>query len=235
MGTQAASKRDVSPFNDEDSAASRLVKEEGLWYGLSSERTCLEGEELIRQGGSPHGVYVIARGHVKLSSIDQDGRELIVGLRSEGSMLGACAVILHRVYRISATAITECALRYLSAELFNRLLTDDVEFSRLVRLDQSRECYGLVTNIAQLGCASAVGRFEGLLRALISGMPLNEQRRGLRLELPLKHWEVAQLIAITPEHLSRIVRKMQQDGILEWKKSRITIFDPHRLQRQTNL
>jgi DNA-binding IscR family transcriptional regulator len=41
--------------------------------------------------------------------------------------------------------------------------------------------------------------------------------------------ELAEIVGISPEHLSRVVKKMQQEGVLKSTKGMLTIMDASRL------
>lgn len=205
--------------------ASAVADHKGVWNRFSSVRRHQPGEELFRQGSVPHGVYLISSGYVKVSSVNRDGRQLILGLRGVGSMLGVPALLLQEACPVSATAITYCESRYFAAELFVPLLKADSRFSWLIQLEQSRQARQFVSHILQLGFCSARRRLGELLWQLISANPFDEQQKAANLKLPLKQWEVAQLIAVTPEHLSRIAKQMQREGILQWTKGTVTVFD----------
>src|SRR3989442_786971 len=99
-----------------------IIDRLSTWRRFGSARRYVPGEEFFRQGALPNGVYCIASGYVKLSALDQDGRELIVGLREAGVILGVPAVILEEAYRVSATAITYCESQYIPTESFIPLL-----------------------------------------------------------------------------------------------------------------
>jgi DNA-binding HxlR family transcriptional regulator len=45
----------------------------------------------------------------------------------------------------------------------------------------------------------------------------------------LKHLEIAQLIAVTSEHLSRLLNQLEQDGLLRRRKGWVIIQDPRKL------
>src|SRR5262249_18635609 len=201
-----------------------------LWRRFGSARRHMSSEELFRQGGLPHGVYFIGSGYVKLSAVDQDGRELIVGLRGAGVVLGIPAVILQETYHVSATSITDCESHYMSTESFIPLLKADQRFSWFILREQSNQVYRQLTHILQLGFYSARKRLCELLWDLLSSTEAPQHQEGAYLQLPLKQWEVAQLIAVTPEHLNRIVKEMQQRGILQWTKGTVTVFDLKRLR-----
>ena len=205
------------------------------WGRFSSLQKHLAGQQLFQQGSVPHGVYFISSGYVKLNGVDRNGRQLIVGLRGEGSMLGASSVTLDEAYPVSAVAVTNCEARYFSSEVFVALLKADSCFSWLVQVEHSRHARQLFTQIARLGFCSARNCLGELLWQLISATSIEGHQKRFHLKLPLKQWEVAQLIAVTPEHLSRTVKQMQREGILQWEKGVVTIFDMKRLCESTNL
>ena len=222
-------------LNTTEGSSAPAIDNLSLWRRFGSDRRYTPGEELFRQGGAPHGVCCIGSGYVKLSAVDEDGRELIVGLRGAGVVLGVSAVILQESYRVSATAVTDCESSYISAGLFVPLLKADARFSWLIQREQSRHSSQLLSHIMQLGFRSARNRLGELLWQLISATSVSEHVREAHLSLPLKQWEVAQLIAVTPEHLNRLVKQMQQEGILRWTKDRITVFDFKRLREPSSL
>jgi len=58
-------------------------------------------------------------------------------------------------------------------------------------------------------------------------MQLKLSNNEMRLQMPLKHWEVAELIAVTPEHLSRVLRQMETEGILRREKGWLIFSTTH--------
>ena len=62
----------------------------------------------------------------------------------------------------------------------------------------------------------------------------NKSQKEIRLQLPLKKQEIAELIAVTPEYLSLVVKRMQQQGIIRWNKSWLVIYDFQSLWHMTD-
>jgi CRP-like cAMP-binding protein len=56
-----------------------------------------------------------------------------------------------------------------------------------------------------------------------------ESHTPIRLQSPLKHLEIAQLIAVTSEHLSRLLNQLEQDGLRRRRKGWVIIQDPRKL------
>jgi len=47
-----------------------------------------------------------------------------------------------------------------------------------------------------------------------------------RFQLPLKHWEAAQLLAITPTYLSRLLTELESEEIISRKNGWISVNKP---------
>ena len=187
------------------------------------------GLELFQQGLPAQDVYFINSGLVKLVYVDQSGRELILGLPSSSGLVGATSAILKQPHLMTASTLTRCHLRRLPSSVFLELLKTNALLSWQVHL---RHCYELqqaVIQLAQLECLSVQHRVERLLWQLISSMDLEEVQGEIRFDLPLKDWEIAELLAVTPEHLSRVLKRMGSEGMLRREKGRTVVVDRQRL------
>lgn len=186
---------------------------------------------LFEQGFAAGDVYFIEAGLVKLTAIGEAGQELIVGLRPAGRTLGACSVILKKAHPNSAVTLTRCELRRLPGEALLYFLRNDVVFSRYVHQENSREVYDHVAQLVGLGCLSARCRLERLLIEMVPRPGTGSPKEEIHLQLLVKHWEIAQLIAITPQHLSRVLKAMEADGVIRQEKGRIILIDLTKLGR----
>jgi CRP-like cAMP-binding protein len=140
-------------------------------------------------------------------------------------------VILNRSHACTAMTLSACHLRRVSAEAFLHLLNTNHEFDLYFHRMQSHELYEQITQLARLKCLSARDKLEQLLSELIPVLAPKADENKVRVKLPLKHREVAELIGVTPEHLSRVLREMQNEGLVSREKGWIKITDVRLLQR----
>lgn len=182
--------------------------------GLGTSHHCSAKIELFRQDSQVHDVFVLNRGLVKLIRVEEDGREMIVGLRSPDWILGAASAVSEGAHVVTAVSITDCYLRRISAKAFLEILRSDPQLSWRLHKMHSSEIREQFTRMSQLGNMSARHRLEHLLWQLTATLKDAGMVGYSSMNLPLKHWEIAQLIAVTPEHLSRLLKKMQQEGII---------------------
>lgn len=61
-----------------------------------------------------------------------------------------------------------------------------------------------------------------------------KQQKPIRLQLPLKRWELAQAIAVAPQYLIKLLRQLEQDGIIRRRKEWFIIADPEKLFHSTH-
>ena len=186
--------------------------------------------ELLRQGMLPEEVFCIRSGIVKLSRLELDGRGLIVDLRFAGRLLGAASVIIKEPHPVTAVTLTPCSLRCIPAGLFRQLVRAKPGLSWYLHQMQSREVFDHVERVAQLGCCHARHRLERLLCQLIEAHEQGLTDRETRFQLPLKHWEVAELIATTPPYLCQLFNELEAEGVLQRRKGWIVVPDPRRLR-----
>jgi len=232
MHTQAHRELATStPRRSEDSFASSTIKGWEALNRVAPAQAYTAGTELFRQGSAVQDVYFIDQGLVKLIRLEPDGREMIVGLRFPGWVIAAAAAIIQQSHLTTGITMCGCRLRRISSETFRDLLQRDAQFSWLVHRMHSHEVYDQVARLVQLGCASARHRLEQLLWQLIIALEPDGLKKETKLALPLKQWEIAELIAVTPAYLSRIYNELERAGVLRRRNGWLIIHDPQRLWR----
>jgi CRP-like cAMP-binding protein len=189
---------------------------------------------LFEQGSFAQEAYFINDGLVKLHRVISGGKEFIVDLRFAGWLLGVPSIIVKEPNPVAAITLTKCRLRRLPANTFLDLIKSNSDFAWYIHQVQSREVFNEIARIVQLGCFSAQQRLEQLLWQLISATEPESMYKQVQLQLLLKHWEISQLIAVTPQHLSRVFKDMQKQGMIRQEKGWIIVPDPQRLYHQAN-
>ena len=184
---------------------------------------------LFLQGDQSLEVFYLERGLVKLIHLDESGQELAIGMQSQGSLLGAASVILHEPYPFAAITITSCALSRIPADLFLHNVKTDEKFGWYLHEVHSREVHRHVSQLTAFKYLSARQRFERFLLQFLSSIQLHEQQTSIRIRLPLKRWEIAQLIGVRPEHLSRVLQQIKREGLLHEKDGYMIVSDVRKI------
>ena len=198
--------------------------------GLATSQNFAAGAVLFKQGAPSQHVFFLERGLVKISHMDASGQEMIISLMSaSGSIMGASCAVLDKHF-VTATVLAGSQLRQMPSVEFRNLLNRNPDMSWYIHQMHCRILSRLITQRSQMGVLSVRRRLEQLFWKLIDTMDLEKTGGTVRLELPLKYWEIAQLIVVTPEHLSRVVKSMEKEGLLRREKGgALTFPDPDKL------
>ncbi len=190
------------------------------------------GTVLLEQGAPIHDVYKLEQGLAKTIARDAEGREVIIGLCSTpGAYLGAACAISDLTL-VSAELVTDAQLRRISADTFCQALQHDAALSWAFHQTQSKLLWRFVNKLVQFGCHSVQERLEQLLWQLVQVVqPDVTDGKPVRITMPLKYWEIAELIAVSPEHLCRVIRSMESQGTLRRDKGRLVVLEPEKLSR----
>ena len=182
--------------------------------------------EIIRHDTPANAVYFIHRGLVKLTWMDQNGHEVIAGLRHQQWLIGAPSVLLGKTYSFTVTTLTDCALRCISAKNFIHLVKTHTEFSFQLTRILCQEIINHGNRLVILGCMSAKDRLKKLLYKFFGDMHKpSELRNRIKIQLPLNHKELAQIVAVTPEHLSRLLKELETQGVIKREKDGLILLD----------
>ena len=193
-------------------------------YGWSPPREYPALTEIMQQDKPARAVYFIESGLVKLSRVETSGREVIAGLRRRNWILGAPTVLLGKKYAFTSTALVDCKIRQISPERFLSLIETNREFSRHMLRMFSQEIYNYGKIFCNLGCLPAIDRLKRLLYdVMLEVSPPSVHKDQVELNFPLKHKELAQMIAVTPEHLSRLLKQLERDGIIKREKGLLVL------------
>ncbi len=179
-------------------------------HSLPAVRCVPAGAALIEQGLAVHNVYLIQSGLVKLVHLNASGRETTIGLRSEGWYAGSISVLLNAPSVYSARAVTPCKVARIAAADFVRCLMENVD---MLGHFVSALCFEVASQASmqvEVMSSSAEDRLDHFMRERKATHP---SRKTLDPLPALKQMEVAQLLAITPEHLSRLMHKKRDASL----------------------
>ena len=100
------------------------IQEEDI-EALNTNKGCSyykKGQILFSQDTTPHGLYVIYSGKVKVFQLAENGKEQILRMTKPGDIIGYRALISNDKYTASAETIEESYMCFLPKELFFGIL-----------------------------------------------------------------------------------------------------------------
>lgn len=181
---------------------------------------------LFRQGDAVRAVQVLVDGLVKLVHTGRGGRESIVGLGQSPSLLGSCAALLDEPHLVSCESLSPCQIQFIEVDEFRGLVRGDTEFAGQLQRQHARE----VTEQIEWNIRLALpprARFESLLRALQRQGHIAPWGNEFRLNPRIRRRDLAEMIHVCPEQLSRLLADAERQGMVarvkEWLIVRHTL------------
>jgi CRP-like cAMP-binding protein len=183
------------------------------------------GVELFQQDACPRDVYFVETGLAKLTRYEENGSEFILDIRFPGSLLGLEAAIRNKAHPFSAVTATSCKLTHLTAPRFLDLLSSEVKLGLVIQDTLCDEVLNQAARMSEIACLPARQRLEQLLWKVAEQVG-ETQTINFKVQLPLKHWEAAQLLAITPTYLSRLLAELESEEIISRTNGWIIVRKP---------
>ena len=183
------------------------------------------------QGEIIHNGCFICEGFVKISHVMPDGRRVIIALRKGGWVPGLASIVGKFPFPNTAETITKCKLRSFSSEQFRHLMETDAKFSSWAAKMLAGAFYGSTLKIIENSLLSGRERLERFLWDMAESTSHNGDQKNIKIQSVLKHWEIAQLLSLTPQHLARLSKEMEDEGIIERQKGWFILKDPGTLRR----
>jgi CRP/FNR family transcriptional regulator len=184
-----------------------------------------EGEHIFREGDPFGSIAAVRAGTVKTYVTDREGRETILGFFLPGELIGLNA-ISHDRYPCNAVALDSVALCRFSfpmmATLATRVPGIQQQLFRLLSEDIGKA--SLLT-----GDYSADERLAAFL-ATLSRRYAARGFSGTHFSLPMARTDIANYLRLAPETVSRVLRRMQDAGVITVERRELEVRDPAGLE-----
>jgi CRP-like cAMP-binding protein len=182
------------------------------------------GAVLCRQGDTSYHVLVLLSGHVRVTRLAADGREIVAGVRGPGDVLGELAAVDARPRMATVTALVDVATLTIPGPRFTVLCRSRPVIAWVllgVVADRLRESG---RQWAEFGGGHTTQRIAALLLELAVRQG---DQAGDTVEIPL--WqgqrELAAAAATSRESVARALRTLRERGLVSTRRGHVTIHD----------
>ncbi len=185
------------------------------------------GETLFRAGDPSTYLYVIREGQIKLTRSDVNGHEHLIGLVGPGYLLGFDA-IGNPMYGYSAKTLTPSVFCRIKHGDIMKVLAKNSKVSLNVLLAITEQLAQARTLIQVLGQKTALEKVAALLLNLLPHK--TDDKAGKTQKLHLSRNEMAEILGITVETVSRIMAQFKREAIIKAPRGSISIRKRKRLE-----
>lgn len=186
-----------------------------------------KGEIIFREGDRSDSLFVVNRGIIKLTKLEDNGKEHIVRLLFPGEFFGQFALLQEKPHYANAFAADATGVCRIHRS----------DFLDILRRDPDTAARFMTALSAQLEEADAWAAVLTLLEAdrRLAKMLLYFRRKAApdsrEFTLPVSKKELAGLIGTTPETLSRKLRQLSDTEVLTVSRRQLLIRDEAALRR----
>ena len=187
---------------------------------IAVKREFEKNEILFLENDESSGFFLIIDGTVKVFKNTSDGKEQTLAILKKGAMAGLVPVLENSPFHASAIAITKSSFLFFSKEEFINLITTDPKLFQNItavlsnRLKCSSNIITLLSN----------PKIDVRIASYIMGLA-RDQNNDKSVSLSISKKNIANLLGITPETLSRVFSKMTNSKIIEVDGNNIKIVD----------
>ncbi|MEO1220391.1 MAG: Crp/Fnr family transcriptional regulator [Pseudomonadota bacterium] len=209
-----------------DTAACAVLNEEerDALAAAGSTRTLKRGEMLFAAGDDEAACATLVSGALKVTAFDADGNEQILSLVHPSGFIGE---LFSPFAHHDVVALTESKLCTFARKDVERAIDDYPALARAL-LRRSQEDLLATRNLLELTAhASAEARLAALLHDFASAASDSSCHIADHFELPLTRGEIANMLGLTIETVSRKLGELEEMGAVVRKGKRgIDLADP---------
>jgi CRP/FNR family transcriptional regulator, dissimilatory nitrate respiration regulator len=167
-----------------------------------------EGATIFRQGDPVSALVIVLDGFVKVLRIASSGDETLIGISSNGQMVGEPPCNVNETCRVSAEAIGPTSVLKFPAARFARIMKESPLLCAAVVQDAKDKISALVGEIESLKAQTADERLASFILSLC---PPGEEQ--CRFRLPYDKRLIAAQLGVKQETLSRAFAKLRDYGV----------------------
>jgi len=194
---------------------------------VARKKVLQKGDYLYRQGDKFRGIFAIKAGTAKLLSLDFEGNEFITGYYLPGELLGFDG-LANEHHICSAVALETLTFCELAAEQIDTLCLEVPNlFRQLFR--HVGKTLTMETNHFMLSQRGAEDRVVSFLLDLSDRLS-SRGVSGLEIKLTLSRAEIGKYLGLTLETVSRILKSLEANGLVNVKAKSIQILDKDKLR-----
>jgi CRP/FNR family transcriptional regulator, dissimilatory nitrate respiration regulator len=212
----------------------------GLFQGLSRDlldelagsamlRNLAPGEVVLEQGAGSKTLHALLSGRVKMFKSAPDGKEQTLFLFGPGEAFCLWTLFQEGPFPGTLAALEESRVIVIPGRDLERIASGRPELLRhfvAVLSKRLGHATRLVEALSLKGTDQRLAAF--LLHQCSMGCPGPAAEV---LELCITQRELAKMLGTTPENLSRVIRRLEDDGLVQGMGRTIRILDRRRLER----
>ena len=197
------------------------------------ERHLRRSATLQRENDRADDLYILRKGMMMSSVLLDDGSRQILRFHFPGDML-AVSGIVYREAPETITALSDCVVCPFERRALGSLITDHPRLAALVMVYNQIERAALTDRLAALGRTSAKARVAAILIEMRNRMRMLDKGISDSFMLGLTQEEIGDATGLTAVHVNRMLRQLEEEGMIAREAGRVTFLNERALARAGN-
>jgi CRP/FNR family transcriptional regulator, cyclic AMP receptor protein len=188
------------------------------------------GSTLFNEGERSDRVVILLAGRVKVSYFTENGKEVVLAVRSSGDILGELSALDGEPRSATATALESVEALVLTVAQFRDFLCAHPRMALGLLEMLSRRLRDADRKRVEFGAYDSVGRVARRLVELAEdyGVP---DCGGVRITLTLSQEELAGWVGASRKAVSNALQSLRGRGLIETRRRSITVRDVEALRK----
>ncbi|MEW6600329.1 MAG: Crp/Fnr family transcriptional regulator [Nitrospirota bacterium] len=181
-----------------------------MLQGILMEKEFSKGETIFSEGSEAAGFYIIMKGRVKVYKLSAEGKEQILHIVGHRELLGAVSAFAGNPYPAHADAMEKTKALFFPRNDFMALVRKEPSVAMNMMANLAMRLQHFTRMIEDLSLKEVPGRLAAYFLYLC-------ERKGCSdiVEMDISKGQLASLLGTIPETLSRILRRLSEQGVLE--------------------
>jgi CRP-like cAMP-binding protein len=190
------------------------------------------GREIFAKGSPGECMMAVLRGRVKISSLSEEGREIVLNIINEDEIFGEIALLDGKERTADAIAMTDCELLVLQRRDFLPFLEKRPDICMALLSVLCERLRRTSEQVEDISFRHLQSRLAKTLLRLAHGQGSNDE--GPRhVDLGLSQRELGTIVGGTRESINKHLQALHRAGIIDMDKGVIVIKDADELERLT--
>jgi CRP/FNR family transcriptional regulator len=190
------------------------------------------GVALYHQGDQGAGIYCIQSGLVGLRRVDENGNSALLRMCAAGTTIGYRALLSKEDHRNTAEVLIPSVVCLIERSLVTWLLATSPQLGERFLQHAIEDLNETEDNYAKSLTLSQKSRFLHVMLVFYERLGHQDETGIPVFELPVQRNDLASLIGIRPESISRMINKVQSEGLLRFDNRLVMFTDMDSVLRE---
>jgi len=188
-------------------------------------REYLPGEVIYHAGDSCKGIHCVESGLIGTRKLGPSGEEILLRLNEPGDTMGYHSFLAGTDHKNSTEALDTSVICFIDAPTVRNLLEHNPSLGLRFLKHATKDLNVAEDKILEIATLPIRSRFAHLLLVFKARYGTINNSGEMTIELPMSRKDLAALLGIQPESMSRQIRKFQDEDIARFTGRQV--FVPH--------